>query len=171
MRRASVGLALVLLLGAGAAVATHDGEVGASVPIVGRIAPPIEGSSLEGERIEVADWRGRWLVVSFFAPWCTECVVELPELDELASRLGTDGLVVSVIVGSTPDDVRSMLERHPTTRPFVVDPDGRTAVDYGQVKVPETFVIGPDSAVVAFFAEGTTAEQIFGVIDGSHRSP
>lgn len=154
-----LALAVVLL------VAEPPGD--AAPAILGEVAPPIVGEVLDGEGgFDLAAQRGRWVVVNFFAPWCTECLVELPELVELDRVLGEDGTLVGVVLESDPHDVRRSIASSGADWPFVIDADGATAVGYGQLKVPETFVIAPDSRVVARFDGATTADEILRVIDG-----
>ena len=109
------------------------------------------------------------VVVNFFAPWCAECLVEHDELVAIERDLGDDGVVVSVVVDAPVDDVTAYLRDRPASWPFVLDPAGRTAVDYGQVRVPETFVIGPDSTVVAKFDGAIEAADVEQVIRRSEQ--
>ncbi len=102
--------------------------------------------------------------MSFFAPWCTECIVEHAELRELAEGAPRDLEVVSVVVDTPAEDVRRFLAQHPASWPFVLDPSGRNVVAYGQVRVPETYLVGPDSTVVARFDGAITSEDIEAVI-------
>ena len=156
-----VGLVAVLAVWGGAS------EGGSS--LIGQVAPAISGRTLAGERVDLAAWRGRWVVVNFFAPWCAECLVEHDELVAIERDLGDDGVVVSVVVDAPVDDVTAYLQDRPATWPFVLDPAGRTAVDYGQVRVPETYLIGPDSTVVAKFDGAIEAADVEQVIRRSQQ--
>jgi thiol-disulfide isomerase/thioredoxin len=159
VRAAAVAVGL-LVFGTAAAVAAWGGASSSAAPLIGRVAPAISGRTLEGDRVDLAAWRGRWVVVNFFAPWCAECLVEHDDLVHLAQDLGDEGLVVSVVVDAPADDVTSFLRDRPASWPFVLDPAGRTAVAYGQVRVPETFLIGPDSTVVAKFEGAVEAAAV-----------
>jgi thiol-disulfide isomerase/thioredoxin len=165
--RAVAVAAGLLVFGVAAAVAAWGGGASGASPLIGRVAPAISGRSLQGEDVDLAAWRGRWVVVNFFAPWCAECIVEHDDLVQLAQHLGDDGLVVSVVVDAPADDVTGYLRDRPATWPFVLDPAGRTAVAYGQVRVPETFLIAPDSTVVAMFEGAVEAAEVQRVIRGA----
>jgi cytochrome c biogenesis protein CcmG, thiol:disulfide interchange protein DsbE len=148
-------------------VGQSGGERYAASPIVGRLAPPVSGQTTEGEPFDVDRYRGRWLVVNFFATWCVPCVEEHPELvefDEQARRDGT-AAVVSVVVDTPEDEARRFFDRRGGDWPVVIDPEGRTALDYGMLKVPETFLVRPDGIVVQRILGGVTADDLRSVID------
>ena len=143
------------------------GEQYAASPIVGDIAPPISGETFDGETIDVNDYRGRWLVVNFFATWCIPCVEEHPELvefDEDHRRAGDAG-VVSVVVDTPEDEARDFFAERGGDWPVVLDPEARTPLDYGMLKVPETFLVRPDGVVVQRILGGVTAEGLDSLIE------
>src|SRR3546814_3255745 len=80
-------------------------------PLLGRLAPAVEGTTLDGETFDMDDWRGRWVAVNFFASWCIPCMEEHPELvafDE-AHREAGDAAGVSV----TEDrEITTLKSRH-----------------------------------------------------------
>jgi cytochrome c biogenesis protein CcmG, thiol:disulfide interchange protein DsbE len=161
-------LAFVVVAGLVAVLVAQPGggERYAASPIVGRYAPAVAGRTLEGAAVDVDQYRGRWLVVNFFATWCVPCVEEHPELvrfDE-ASRDTGEAAVVSVVVDTPEAEAREFFDRHGGDWPVVIDPEGRTALDYGMLKVPETFLVRPDGVVVQRLLGGVTADGLSGLI-------
>ena len=146
-----------------AVLATRDPSTERSTqsPLLGRVAPAIAGPTLDGRDYAMASERGRWVVVNFFATWCTPCIVEHPELVDFQERhaeLG-DAAVVSVLFDDEPDRARAFFEREGGEWPVVVDQDGAVSVAYGVARVPESFLVAPDGPVVQRLVGGITAEQ------------
>lgn len=164
--RTAATLVALVVLGVGGIAVLSGGAGARAEPLVGRIAPEIHGRTLDGERIDLVALRGRWVVVNFFAPWCTDCIVEQAALVALQRSVGTDVRLVSVVVDSPVEDVVAFVKRHDADWPFVIDADGRTAVAYGQGKVPETYLIGPDSTIVAKYEGAITVGELEKVITG-----
>ena len=71
-----VAAALVALL----ATSPPQTAIEVDTPLVGQTAPSITGSTLGGGSFNLQAWRGRWVVVNFFASWCQPCQQEQPEL-------------------------------------------------------------------------------------------
>lgn len=136
-------------------------------PLLGRIAPAVEGPTLDGGEFDLDDWRGRWVVVNFFASWCTPCIEEHPQLiafSELHAERG-DAAVVSVTYDNESDDARRFFERNGGDWPVVDDPENRIGVAYGVARVPESFLVSPNGTVVQRLVGGVTAQQLTGLID------
>jgi len=149
-------------------LATRDPSTERSTqsPLLGRVAPTIVGPTLDGGEYALSDHRGRWVVVNFFATWCTPCIVEHPELMDFQERhaeLG-DATVVSVLFDDRPDTAQAFFEREGGDWPVVIDDDGAASVAYGVARVPESFVVAPDGTVVQRLVGGITAEQLDGVL-------
>src|SRR4029453_18675476 len=53
---------------------------GAQSPLLGKVAPALSGTTLDGESFDIDDHRGEWVVVNVFATWCRPCVQEHPQL-------------------------------------------------------------------------------------------
>ncbi len=163
-----VGIVAVIAIGFVAVLATVDtaGDGGRRSQLVGRLAPTIAGDTLDGGSFDLASQRGRWVIVNFFATWCTPCIVEHPELVAFQERhreLG-DASVVSVVFDDDPDDARRFFEDRGGDWPVVVDQDRSVAVAYGVPQVPESFVVAPDGTVLFLFTGGVTAAQLDDVI-------
>lgn len=131
-------------------------------PLVGRIAPTVEATTIDGERFELASLRGRWVVVNFFATWCVPCREEHPELVrfERNHRPRGDAAVVGVIYNDSAEAVREFRGEHGGTWPMLVDPEGSTGLAFGIRGVPETFLVAPDGTVVTRLLGGVTASGL-----------
>ena len=116
-----------------------------------RAAPALAGPTLDGPPFDIADHRGKVVVVNVWASWCTACKKEHPELEAAAQRLsGPDVQFVGINTQDTLPDARAFMEEMgESSYPSVRDPDGRKAVDWGIFGVPETFIIDPQGTVRA----------------------
>lgn len=130
---------------------------------VGEPAPPIVGLTLTGDVFDLDDHRGRWVVVNFFATWCSGCITEHPELVEFSERRAAgDAIVVTVAFDDSPDNVRGFFERAGGAWPVLAGDVGSVPVDYGVTAVPETYIVSPAGYVVDKLvgASGVTADQL-----------
>lgn len=160
----SVALALVI----GALVAVLAGAEPSTTrladsPLLGRTAPPLAGDSvLDGERYDLVDDAGSWVLVNFFATWCTACVAEHDDLVAFSNRhaVSGDASVVSVVFSDDPDDVKAFFERMGGDWPVVPDDDGRIATDWGVTGVPESYLIAPDGQVRAKIVGGVVVDKL-----------
>jgi peroxiredoxin len=119
------------------------GPRGAKIIGKGDQAPEFHLTSLNGGQVNLSDFRGKVVMVHFWATWCPPCVDELPTLDRLYHGiLGKDFelLAVSVDEGGA-EAVTSFLRRNNLGLPVVLDPGGTVARSYGTFKFPETYIL------------------------------
>ena len=157
------GAVLVVLAALIGVLATGgDADDGVRSALIGRPAPDIAGETIDGGRYALADQRGQHVVVNFFATWCVPCIREHPELVEFDERHRAEGdaAVVSVVFDSRPTQVREFFERNGGEWPVVLDPDGRTALQYGVAGVPESYLLAPDGTVLVKIEGGVTADDL-----------
>jgi len=86
-------------------------RLGLAEPPVAIEAPELDVPDLSGRTHSIGDYRGKTMVISFWATWCPPCRKEMPSLARLSRELGTDGYVVlAVNVGDKEERVRRFLE-------------------------------------------------------------
>ena len=131
-------------------------------PLVGKPAPPIEGTTVDGTRASLADLKGKWVVVNFFATWCVPCRQEHPDLIRFsqAHEAVGDAAVLGVIYSDNAQAVKEFRDKEGGGWAMLADPKGRVALDYGVAGVPESFLISPDGLVVAKLLGGVRAAEL-----------
>ena len=163
---ASIAVGLVMALLVVLLLTRKDAESRTSAsPVVGHSAPALNGKPIVGQHVDIGS-NDRWMLVNFFATWCTPCVQEHPQLRKLAKDTADSGeaKVVSVVYGDKPSAVRSFFKRHGGSWTVLDSDDGRTALDWGVAKVPESFLVSPTGIVVERYQGGVTAADVEGAI-------
>ena len=110
---------------------------------VGKPAPQFTAGRLDGRgELSLASFRGRPVVLNFWASWCDPCRSEAPALERTWKRYARQGLVVlGVDYTDASSDARAFVRKHGLTFPIVRDGSGRIGARYDLTGVPETFVI------------------------------
>jgi len=136
-------------------------------PLLGKRAPAAEGTTVDGQHANLADFHGRWVVVNFFATWCVPCREEHPDLVRFqdAHRAAGDATILAVVYSDTPSAVRDFRAKEGGDWPMLTDPDGRIALDYGVGGVPESFVINPDGFIVSKILGGVRSADLERLLD------
>jgi thiol-disulfide isomerase/thioredoxin len=109
-------------------------------------------ASFEGEALNLKDWRGKWVLLNFWATWCAPCRKEMPMLSELQSEFGGDSFEVLTIATSRnpPQAMQAFFnEIGVTNLPLHVDPKSALAREMAVLGLPATIVIDPDGNEVA----------------------
>ena len=118
---------------------------------VGRLAPDVILTKLDGQPYRLADDVGkRVIVLNFFATWCGPCRAEMPELERYQRRAGDGVRLVGVDAQEQPDLVRRFIADMKTTFPVVIDGDGAVLRQYGVDSFPTTVVIGSGGTIVLY---------------------
>jgi cytochrome c biogenesis protein CcmG/thiol:disulfide interchange protein DsbE len=155
---------------------THSPGGGASEELSkGKIvvAPAFDLPRLNGDgRVRLASYRGKIVVVNFWAPWCRPCKAEAPHFEAASKRYAKDGVVViGVDVNDFKGDARHFVRKHGLTYTFARDRTGAILAPYGVALLPETFIVGRDGKLVSDRVQGQmTREELDSSIRRALRS-
>jgi len=133
-------------------------------PLVGKIAPPIVASSYghPGQVVNLFALRGHWVLINFFASWCPPCQQEAAQLVAFAyDHRGSSGVrIIGVGFNDPAEDAAAFLATTGAHWPLVADTSGDLAVAYGVRGPPETFLIAPNSRIVAHIDGPVTVDLL-----------
>jgi peroxiredoxin len=158
-------LALCLLGGRerGARAAGMDQAHRHSALAVGQQAPDFVAQDAHGTTFTLQDYRGRPVLLNFWATWCAPCRLELPELQAMYEAHKEKGLVILAVnqdEAGQKDVVRAYVATQGFTFPALLDPQGSVAADYQVILLPSTIFIDVNGAVVATHFGPLTRPQI-----------
>jgi cytochrome c biogenesis protein CcmG/thiol:disulfide interchange protein DsbE len=122
-------------------------------PLEGKPAPALAGTTLDGKQFDLDQLKGKWVVANFFATWCEPCQAEHGDLlsfDRRHQQAGNDAVqLISVVFNDDLDAVRDFYAKNGGEWPVVNGDQGRMALDYSVIKVPDTYIIDPFGVVRA----------------------
>jgi cytochrome c biogenesis protein CcmG, thiol:disulfide interchange protein DsbE len=138
-----LGLALILTLAFGRD--PHDIRTGT----VGKPAPAFALPALTGSTtVSLDQYRGKIVVLNFWASWCIPCKEENPALTDVWERYrGTDVVLLGVVFQDSADAARAYTTRLGNTWTSALDAGGQMALSYGVFGPPETYFIGADGII------------------------
>ena len=121
-------------------------------PLIGKLAPDFALKQVgTGDTIDLAQFRGKPVVVNFWATWCRPCYEEHPILVANAGMMKNEVQFVGVVFQDKEEKIQQFLNERGSAYPTVVDQGGKTAIAYGVGGVPETFFLNKEGKVVAKF--------------------
>lgn len=120
-------------------------------------APDFEFATIDGGTAKLSDYRGKVVVLNFWATWCGYCVREMPDLNEIAQNFD-DVQVIAVNRGDTPADAQAGVEEYGYDFVWGLDEDRAIEALYPANGIPYTVVIDKDGVVSTVFA-GSAADM------------
>lgn len=155
--RTRVALVVFLLLGAG--LAAWAGWQRFMTP---KPAPAVVFNTIDGHRIELADLRGKVVMVEFWATTCVICVREMPEIVALVHELAPAGLATIAVAMpyDRPDHVIAYADRNQLPFAVALDPMGKVLEAFGPIPgTPTRFIVARDGTIAAMLV-GAGAERL-----------
>ena len=120
---------------------------------IGQIAPDFEAETTMG-KVKLSDYKGKTVVLNFFATWCTYCKMELPSLEEINNT--RDDIVIFLV--ATPDIgnegskeyIESFMEENGYSMTVLYDETGEVVSKYNVSGLPTSFFFKPDGSVLGY---------------------
>jgi peroxiredoxin len=137
-----------LLIGALLLACSAAAPAEALKPWRGGAAPALELADLDGAVHRLADYRGKTVLVNFWATWCTPCRAEMPSMERLRRSMeGRPFAVLAVNMGESARVARDFAEKLPVAFTVLLDREGSVTRAWGARVLPASFLIGPDGAI------------------------
>lgn len=134
-------------------------------------APEIVLEDLDGKTVRLSDYRGKVVILNFWASWCPPCKAEMPELEQVALEYnqGSEAVLVTVNLTDgareTPAKARQYIQDNRFTMPVLLDTSGKAADDYNITSIPTTIIVDKQGNIGTRFSGPTTKANLQGYVD------
>ena len=129
-------------------------------------APPLALSLLDGGNIELADLKGKVVMVDFWSSWCPPCIAEAPDLAATYREYqGRQVEFLGIAIWDEDREVNRYVERFGIGYPNAIDARGRVAINYGVRGIPEKYFIDRDGQLLRKVVGPVSAEELRTIID------
>jgi cytochrome c biogenesis protein CcmG, thiol:disulfide interchange protein DsbE len=157
LRNVLVGAVVIALLGVLLAGLLRPAQPGnkSTAALEGQPAPEFDLAMLGGGRMKLEQFKGKPVVLNFFASWCVPCKDEAPMFSRAAVEYSQKGVIfLGIAYNDKPDKAREFANMYDLGFPIAMDDNtnaGRTSVKYALFGVPETFFIDKNGVVQKHF--------------------
>ncbi len=135
--------------------------MGSRVPAVGTSAEDFRLVDLEGKQQSLSQYRGKVVLVNFWATWCKPCTTEMPAMQTTYDKLREKGFVV-LAINELEDElkVREHIKQYNHTFPVLLDRDNKVANQFGVFGLPVSVFIDEKGVVREYIKGGLLTEQL-----------
>lgn len=117
-------------------------------------APELDLQGPDGERIRLEDYRGKPLIVNFWATWCPPCRAEMPSMQRAWEQVRGEGIaLIAVNVGESAEEIARFTDQVDVGFPLPMDRESRVVQSWPVRGLPTTFVVDPEGRL-AYMATG-----------------
>lgn len=135
----------------------------------GRTATDFTITLFSGERFNLAEQRGKPVLVNFWASWCPPCKEEAPVLERAWKKYKDRVVFVGVDIWDENADALAFMDRYGITYPNGPDPSGAVAIEYGVTGLPESWFLDRDGTLVRRWVGGMNDRQIEAFLEEAMR--
>ena len=107
------------------------------------------GDLMDAKTVNLKDYRGRFVLLNFWATWCSPCLKEMPDFEKAYLQMGHDKLVVLAVgMGESIEKIKAFFYKYGFSFPLLADNKMEITKLYGVRNIPVTYMIGPDGVVL-----------------------
>ena len=130
--------------------------------------PALSIKTLNGDTFDLAKQSGKWVIVNYWATWCSPCLKELPDISAFVAAHKDKVAAIGLdFEDAEKDDIEKFLHKHPLSYPVAQVDIDHPPKDFDTPKgLPNTYVIAPDGHVAKAFMGPITTKDLEGVIGG-----
>lgn len=137
-------------------------------PLIGSQAPHFQLETLKGASRAIADYKGKIILLNFWATWCKPCMKEMPEIQAAYEKYkDKDFVVLGVNFGEKPNKAKMLVEKMGLTFPILLDQDVELAARHRVVSLPVSFFIDRNGIIKERIFGGTLTKE--GIGEAFHR--
>ncbi|MBE3596664.1 MAG: redoxin domain-containing protein [Hydrogenibacillus sp.] len=153
--------ALMAVLLAGAVWVIWTNVIAKADPVaVGRPAPDFMAELLDGSTVTLSDFKGRPVLINFWATYCPYCIDEMPAIESVYQKFRDDGFVViGVNTGESAVAIQGYVRRTGVTYPVALDPGMKIAKRYRVYDLPRSIFVAPDGTIAVDHVGPMTADM------------
>lgn len=159
---ASTGLVLVLVIAGALLMQGNSSSVtpSESPSATREIAPSFALALLDGQSFQLSDYKGKPVLINFFASWCLPCREEMPILVKASQEYAARGVVfLGIAIDDTEEKMKQFIVRYNVTFPVGLDKTADLQKAFGLYGIPTTYFIDKQG-VVNYFHSGTVTEAL-----------
>ncbi len=147
MRKILVAAVIILIAFSGGAMSRKVSSAPAQQKA--DLAPDFSLKTPEGKAVNLSAYKGKVVLVNFWATWCPYCVKEMPALNALYGKAGGKNFeIISINIQENPENVKAFMAKNGIKHTVVIDPSGETAQAYKVVGIPTNVLVDKTGKVV-----------------------
>ncbi len=124
-------------------------------------APDFTLQSLDGQEITLSDYRGKLVMLNFWATWCPPCNYEMPDLQSYyEAHKDENFIILGVNYEGSAEEVQNFVDKYNVTFPILLDSDGTVAQLFGVQGLPTSFFVDKEGHVLGYQPGPVTKEML-----------
>lgn len=131
---------------------------------IGELAPDFKLKNLSGEEVSLSDYRGKIVLINFWATWCKFCDIEMPDLNDINND-NEDVVVLAVDVMEELPKVKKYIEKGGYDFEVVLDTEGSISQDYLVSSFPTTYAVDKDGILIGGVPGMLTKPQMEQIVE------
>ncbi|MCM3708712.1 MULTISPECIES: peroxiredoxin family protein [Cytobacillus] len=131
---------------------------------IGLKAPDFELKNLQGETVKLSDYKGKKVMLNFWATWCPPCKAEMPDIQKFYNQKGNDVAILAVNI-DPQSDVAGFAKEMRVNFPILLDVDEKASNAYQIITIPTTFFIDEEGIIRNKYLSAMSVEIMNKYID------